>query len=136
MVGGKYMVHMDTPAMIGWIVNGRVHQNPSARKGHPSYYYFGLGQLKPKVPMRFELRPRVEVTPKHGKYHLLNDRLSITNYAFRITNFKFITITLKLNILFVASHYYGMWGQTIDKATNALILSTIHPMMLSCQKED
>ena len=25
MVGGKYMVHMDTPAMIGWIVNGRVH---------------------------------------------------------------------------------------------------------------
>ena len=32
MIGWKYLIHADTPTIIGWTIGGRVHQKPSARK--------------------------------------------------------------------------------------------------------
>ena len=46
-----YVVCLDTPAMVGWTIGGRVHLCSSALKGHPFEKYPNLRRVNLGVPM-------------------------------------------------------------------------------------
>ena len=56
MVGWEYLVHLDTPTMIEWIVGGRVHQKSSVGKVTHMSTVLTLSGLTSGVPFRFKVK--------------------------------------------------------------------------------